>query len=110
MASVADLPITRTHGQTELWSEIIDDVNEHGQVLVRSDAMPDVVVMSVDKFEKLQQKLADDALAGVRAEWDRRLAVLNEPDTRDKMRAFMDSTPEEFAAAANAAEQRRRKG
>ena len=107
MSSVADLPVTHTHVATELWADIIDEVNEHGQVLVRNDESPDVVVMSVDKFEKLQQGAMERALAKVDAEIDRKVAVMNSPESRARWRAFMDSTPQEFADAANAAERRK---
>lgn len=107
MAPVAEeLTITHTQPATDRWADIVEGANTYGQVIVTGDDRSRVVVMSEHQYAKL----TDNALAKLRAEWDRRLSVLQEPDTREKMRAFMDSTPEEFAAAANAAEQRRRKG
>jgi prevent-host-death family protein len=109
MASV-ELTVTHTHPATPQWTEIVEDASAHGQVLVTNDDRPDVVVMSVEEFVKLRQRVMDAGLAKVRAEIDRQVAVMNEPGSHERWRAIMDSTPQEFADAANAAEaaQRRR--
>jgi hypothetical protein len=47
-----------------------------------------------------------DALSALRAEWDRELAVLRQPDASKKLQEAFDSTPAEIAAAANKARKR----
>lgn len=102
------MAITHTRAATDRWSDIVDDVNTYGKVLVTDDEDSKVVVMSFDEFSKMEKRVMDLALEKVRAEIDAQVAVMNAPDADEKMRAFMDSTPQEFADAANAAEQRRR--
>lgn len=108
MALVADLPITHTRAATDPWADIVEDANTYGQVIVTDDDRSEVVVMSVDEFAKIRQNLMDNALAKVDAEIARQVAVMNAPGAEERMRAFMDSTPQEFADAANAAERRRK--
>jgi hypothetical protein len=47
-----------------------------------------------------------DALSALRAEFDRELAVLQQPDAAQRLQEIFDSTPAEIAAAANAARKR----
>jgi hypothetical protein len=47
-----------------------------------------------------------DALSALRAEWDRKPAVLRRPDASQKLQEAFDSTPAEIAAAANKARKR----
>ena len=49
-----------------------------------------------------EQAAANDPLARIRADLDRKLAWLNEPGARAKLDAIFNSTPEEIAEAANA--------
>jgi hypothetical protein len=49
-----------------------------------------------------EQAAANDPLARIRADLDRKLAWLREPDAGDELDAIFNSTPEEIAEAANA--------
>ena len=49
-----------------------------------------------------------DALDALRAEFDRELAVLRQPDASQKLQEIFDATPAEIAEAANAARRRKR--
>ena len=48
------------------------------------------------------------ALNALRAEFDRKLAVLRQPDASQKLQDAFDATPAEIAAAANTARHRKR--
>lgn len=48
-----------------------------------------------------------DALDSLRAELDRELAVLQQPDASQRLREIFDATPAEIAEAANAARRKR---
>lgn len=91
------------------WREIVDEVNIHGEVVVTNHSRPEVVVVSLERFKKLQQALEDnDPMKELRAEWDQRLAWLKEPGARDILQRAFDSTPEEIAESANAARRRQK--
>ncbi len=86
------------------WRSIVDQANDVGEVIVTNYNRPEAVVVSVDQYAKLKgQAAANDPLARIRAELDKRLAWLSEPDAPAKLKAIFDSTPEEIAQAANAA-------
>ena len=91
------------------WRSIVEQANEVGNVIVTNYNRPEAVVVSVEHYAKLkEQAAANDPLARVRAQIDRELAWLNEPDAGEKLMAIFHSTPEEIAAAANAMEARER--
>lgn len=112
-AVTAELPAAHTRSSSEVaehWRDIVDEANAYGEVVVTNDTdRPEAVVMSVDEFLKLKNRVMELALEKVRAELDRQMAVNNEPGSGDRWRAFLDSTPEEIAAAANAAEEAARR-
>ena len=85
------------------WRSIVDQANDVGEVIVTNYNRPEVVVVSVDHYAKLkEQAAANDPLARIRADLDRKLAWLSKPDAGAKLRAIFNSTPEEIAEAANA--------
>ena len=85
------------------WRSIVDQANDVGEVIVTNYNRPEVVVVSVDHYAKLkEQAAANDPLARIRADLDRKLAWLNKPDAAAKLDAIFNSTPEEIAKAANA--------
>lgn len=90
------------------WREIVDEVNTHGEVVVTNHSRPEVVVVSIEKFKKMEQALeAVDPMKELRAEWDKRLAWLKKPGAREIMDAAFNATPEELAESANAARRRK---
>lgn len=87
----------------------MDEVNTHGEVVVTNHSRPEVVVVSIERFKKMEQALdAFDPMKELRAEWDQRLAWLNEPGAGDLLYEIYNSTPEEIAESANAARRRSR--
>ncbi len=91
------------------WRDIVDQANALGEVIVTSYNRPEVVVVSIDRYTKLTKDASsNDPLAALRAEFDRELAVLRQPDAARKLRRAFDSTPAELAEAANAASRRNR--
>ena len=84
------------------WRSIVEQANDVGEVIVTNYNRPEAVVMSVEQYAKLkEQVVANDPLARIRADLDRRLAWLKEPGAADELREIFDSTPEEIAEAAN---------
>jgi prevent-host-death family protein len=85
------------------WRSIVDQANDVGEVIVTNYNRPEAVVVSVDQYAKLkEQAAANDPLARIRADLDRKLAWLREPGARDELIAIFNSTPDEIAEAANA--------
>ena len=85
------------------WRDIVDQVNAVGEVIVTSYNRPEVVVVSIDRYTKLKKDaLAHDPLAALRAEFDRELAVLREPDAAQKLLRAFAASPEEIVKAAQA--------
>lgn len=78
------------------------------EVIVTNYNRPEAVVMSAERYVELQKAAkANDPMKRLREEWDRKLAWLNEPGAGELLQEIFDSTPEEIAAAANAAAKRK---
>jgi hypothetical protein len=91
------------------WRDIVADAKAYGEVFVTHYNRPEVVVVSLDQYSKLKaDAAANDPLSTLRAEFDRELAYLREPDTGGELRRLFDATPDELADAANAAISHRR--
>jgi prevent-host-death family protein len=85
------------------WRDIVDEANAHGEVVVTNYNRPEVVVVSMERYAKLRKNAtARDPLAALRAEFDRELAVLRQPNAGRKLREIFAATPAEIAKAANA--------
>lgn len=83
------------------WRDIVADANTHGEVVVTNHDRPEVVILSLSRYEKLRSDATThDPLAALRAEWDRKLAWLREPGASEEIRRIFDATPEELAQAA----------
>jgi prevent-host-death family protein len=92
------------------WRDIVEEANRHGEVIVTNYNRPEVVVVSIERYAKLKNdSVANDPLKSLRAEFDRELAVLREPNAPVRLRGAFASTPRRLAGAANAAAVRRRK-
>jgi prevent-host-death family protein len=91
------------------WRDIVDEVNEVGEVVVTNYNRPEVVVVSIERYAKLKKDAAArDPLAELRAEWDKELAWLREPGAGNRLRKLFAASPGEIAKAANAAARRKR--
>ncbi len=91
------------------WRDIVKEANANGEVVVTNYNRPEVVVVSMERYAKLKSDAAaHDPLAALRAEFDRELAVLQQPGASEKLRKLFASTPAEIADAANAARRRKR--
>jgi len=65
--------------------------------------------MSIERHAKLEKDAASrDPLAALRAQLDRELAVLRQPNAGQKLRKIFAAAPAEIAKAANAAARRKR--
>jgi prevent-host-death family protein len=91
------------------WREIVEEANAVGEVVVTNYNRPEVVVVSMERYEKLKKDaMVRDPLTALRAEFDRELAVLDQPNAAEKLRKVFASTPTQIAKAANAASRRKR--
>jgi prevent-host-death family protein len=91
------------------WRDIVAEANAYGEVVITNFNRPEVVVVSIDRYAKLQDDAAaNDPLVTLRAEFDRDLAVLRDPAASSKLRKALGATPSHLAAAANAVARRRR--
>src|SRR5436305_13489999 len=85
------------------WRAIVKEARQK-EVIVTNYNRPEAVVMSAERYAELQKAArANDPMQRLREEWDRKLAVLNEPGSRERMLKLFNSTPQEIADAANAA-------
>jgi PHD/YefM family antitoxin component YafN of YafNO toxin-antitoxin module len=95
----------------ERWREIVQEATKHGEVMVTHHERPDVIVLSLDRYQELKHDAdASDSLKTLRAEFDRELAPLRQPDASTKLRKAFQGSPKQLAPAANAAASRRRRG
>jgi prevent-host-death family protein len=86
------------------WRAIVQEARDQ-EVIVTNYNRPEAVVMSAERYVELQAAArANDPLKKLREEFDRELAVLREPGVEDRLREAFAATPEELAAAANAAD------
>jgi prevent-host-death family protein len=86
------------------WRDIVKEANANGEVVVTNYNRPEVVVVSMERYAKLKNDaIARDPLSALRAEFDRQLAVLRQPDASQKLQKAFASTPADIAKAANAA-------
>jgi hypothetical protein len=92
----------------ERWQDVLDEAHTQGSAVVKTEDGSSVVVVPMERWAKVNGASFDEAMAKLRKEWDEQLAVLNEPGAGEKLIEIFNSTPEEFAEAANAAERRRR--
>lgn len=91
------------------WRDVVAEANTHGEVVVTNHDRPEVVVMSLARYEELQRESRETDLEFLRAEFDRELAAWRAPGASDLARRLFHSTPAEIARAANAAALRRNK-
>lgn len=90
------------------WRAIVKEAQKK-EVIVTNYNRPEAVVMSADRYAELQKAAkANDPMQRLREEWDRKLAWLNQPGAHEIMDEIFNSTPEELAAAANAALKRQK--
>lgn len=91
------------------WRDIVDEVNANGEVVVTNYNRPAVVVVSMERYAKLNQDAAArDPLAALRAEFDREMVILRQKKTPGKLRKAFASTPAGIARAANGPNRRKR--
>lgn len=78
------------------WRGVMRTVQRDGTVLVTNHNQPEAVILSLAEYENLHraaqelQAQKDAVLEELRQEYDKRLAVLNEPGVADRLRAIMD--------------------
>lgn len=90
------------------WRDIVEEANANGEVVVTNYNRPAVVVVSMERYAKLKKDAtAQDPLAALREEFDRRLAEIREANAGGKLLKIFSATPAEIAKAANDARRRK---
>lgn len=83
------------------WRAIVQEARDH-EVIVTSYNRPEAVVMSAERYARLQTAArANDPLQRLRDEFERELAVLRAPGAADRLRDAFSANPQDIAAAVN---------
>lgn len=102
---------TRTASEVkERWRDVVADAKRHGEVTVTNHERPEVVVLSMDRYEELKREAhANDPLQTLHRRFESELAALRAPDAPSRLRNAFRATPVQIARAANAARAKRRR-
>ena len=79
------------------WRGMMKTVRSSGSVVVTNHSEPEAVILSTEEYTRLVRLAeqaaprAEDALAALRADFDRRLATLNAADAAERLRKVMGS-------------------
>ncbi len=84
----ASTPVRTASDVKGRWAEIVREAVRHGEVIVTNHNRPEVVVLDPENYARLMRRAeSHDALAALRADFGRRLAVLKTPAGHAAMRA-----------------------
>lgn len=102
---------TRTASEVkQRWRDVVADARSHGEVTVTNHERPEVVVLSMDRYDQLKREAeSNDTLSTLHHNFERQLAALRVPDAAARLRKAFRAAPAELANAANAARSKRRK-
>ena len=96
LTSLDALPKTPASDVKKLgWRGVMDAVHREGKVLVTNHGRPEAIVLSPEEYERLSensQNLEEQhrvKLDELRAQWDKKLQCLNEPDAGDTLREVL---------------------
>jgi prevent-host-death family protein len=82
------------------WRDVVADAKAHGEVFVTHHNRPEVVVLSLPRYDQLRHEaVANDQLETLRAEFDREMRRLHEPGAAEELRRAFGAEPEEFSRA-----------
>lgn len=79
------------------WRGVMKTVRSTGRIVVTNHSEPEAVILSTEEYARLVRMAEqaaprpEDALAALRADFDRRLAALETPDAADRLRKLMRS-------------------
>jgi len=94
---IDDLPQRNATQVKNQWGDLVRTVHKTGSVAVTTHDRVEMVVMDAERYQEMialvegAQQRREAALAELTAEFDRHLAQLQSPDTRDRLEAAMDS-------------------
>jgi prevent-host-death family protein len=84
------------------WRSIVQEAKKQ-EVIVTNYNRPEAVVMSAERYAELQKAAkANDPMKRLREEWDRKMSVLQTPESRERMMRAFHASPQEIADAVNA--------
>src|SRR5690606_32441797 len=81
------------------WRGVMQSVAHHGKVLVTNHNTPEAVILSTAEYRAMveavraAQAQVPNTLDNLRQRFDERLAVLNQADAGDRMRALIQQAP-----------------
>jgi prevent-host-death family protein len=104
LEAIAGTHTTRQASEVKAnWRAIVKEAHDQ-EVIVTNYNRPEAVVMSVERYARLQEAArANDPLRLLREEFDRELAALRAPGAGEKLRTLFAASPQDIADAANAA-------
>ena len=82
--------------ENESWKSLAREISQHGAIVVTDHDQPVAVMLSVEVYEALarlarrEQARVAQKIAELNARVDQRIALLNTPDARRALDAFMD--------------------
>jgi prevent-host-death family protein len=94
--------VTATDAKNE-FGQLLETVIRGGRVFITRHNAPKAVLISVEDFEALSASAnvnADAELDALNREFDVMLARMQEPGTREKMKAAFHASPKELGKAA----------
>ena len=84
------------------WRAIVQEAKKQ-EVIVTSYNRPEAVVMSAERYAELQKAAqANDPMKKFREEWDRKLAAMQTPESRERMMEWFNASPQQIADELNA--------
>ena len=95
LPQLEELPRRTTTQVKNKWGELVRDVRALGTIAVTNHDEVEMVVLEAGKYREMAKLVASvedrqkAALSELAAEFDRRLAVLNAPDARERIEAAM---------------------
>jgi prevent-host-death family protein len=94
----------------ERWRDVVADAKRDGEVTVTNHERPEVVVLSIERYQQLTaEAAANDPLRTLHDRFEKELAALRAPDAASRLRAAFAAKPAELARAANRARSKRRR-
>lgn len=89
---------TATNAKNE-FGQVLDMVNAGRKVVITKHDTPKAVILSVDEFRAITEQ-GVRRLNALTEQFDALLADMQKPETRARMEAFFDMTPEQLGEAA----------
>lgn len=95
------LTVSSTEAQNE-FGRMLDEASQDGEVVITRHGHPKAVLLSVARYEQLQER-ESTALAALSGQFDDMIANMQTKPSRDGVDRLFEASPEELGQAAVAA-------